>query len=258
MSLRVVVLGSGTAMPDVDRGPAGLAVSTADSAWWFDGGSGTLQRSARAGVDPLTLDGVVLSHHHPDHCADLVPLLFALRVAGRERPLRIVAGEGFEGLWSGLNAAWGKWITPPGGVVLTIIDRGAPQTLHLGDLTLRTAPAVHAAGALHLRAEQGGRSMTFSGDTGPSDALAALAAGTDLLVTECAATAGGSATHLSAADVVRLARAAHPHELWVTHINDHPDTPGRVDGEEVMAEVRAGLEGLTKVRRAADGDRWPA
>jgi len=25
-----------------------------------------------------------------------------------------------------------------------------------------------------------------------------------------------------------------------------------------MAEVRAGLEGLTTVRRAADGDRWPA
>lgn len=255
MSLRVVVLGSGTAMPDVDRGPAGLAVTTATSAWWFDCGSGTLQRSARAGVDPLTLDGVVLSHHHPDHCADLVPLLFALRVAGRQRPLRVIAGEGFERLWHGLNAAWGKWICPPGGVEVTLIDRSSPHTLQLGDLTLRTAPANHAAGALHLRAEHGGRSMTFSGDTGPSDALAELATTTDLLVSECGATADESATHLSAADVIALARAARPRELWVTHINDHASAPGRVDGDAVMAELSAGLVDLP-LRRARDGDRW--
>jgi ribonuclease BN (tRNA processing enzyme) len=82
--VRFTVLGSGTSVPDADRGPAGFLLQVGGRAWWIDGGSGTLQRTVRAGVDPRTLDGGFYSHHHPDHCADLVPLLFAMR-AGPDR-----------------------------------------------------------------------------------------------------------------------------------------------------------------------------
>ena len=59
--MRFTVLGSGTAVPDPDRGPAGFLVEVDGLAWLVDGGSGTLQRCARAGVDPRKLSGGVYS-----------------------------------------------------------------------------------------------------------------------------------------------------------------------------------------------------
>ncbi len=116
--MTLTVLGSGTSVPDVERGPCGLLVQTEAGAWLVDGGSGTLQRCARAGVDPRTLTGGVYSHHHPDHCADLVPLLFSMRVGPppRERDYPIWAAQGFSTFLTGLQGAYGRWIEPGRGI----------------------------------------------------------------------------------------------------------------------------------------------
>ena len=87
------MLGSGTSVPDPSRGPCGLLVQCEAGAWLIDGGSGTLQRCAKVGVDPRTLLGGIYSHHHPDHCADLVPLLFAMRVAHPREAMTTRSGQ---------------------------------------------------------------------------------------------------------------------------------------------------------------------
>lgn len=251
--LSLTVLGSGTSLPDPDRGPCGLLVRTQDGAWLIDGGSGTLQRCARAGVDPRTLSGGIYSHRHPDHCADLVPLLFAMRVGppARTADYPIWAGTGFAAYLEGLRHAHGRWITPGTGAVrLTELSTTAPDTADLGGITLRTAPANHGAGALHLRFEAHGTAIVFSGDTGPSPALATLAAGADLLVCECAAPdAAPIPGHLTPSSVAALVEAARPAAVWLTHF--YPS----VDPERALLTV--GRTGVP-VRRAADGDVWNA
>jgi ribonuclease BN (tRNA processing enzyme) len=245
--VRFWVLGSGTSVPDPERGPAGFLVQHAGQSWLVDGGSGTLQRCARTGCDPRTLDGGVYSHHHPDHCGDLVPLLFSMRVGPppRDRDYPIVAGEGFLRFFEGLCGVYGKWITPGKGAVrIDELSLSGPQERSLGGVRLLTRPANHTAGALHLRFEADGRSVVFSGDTGPSAELALLAQGADLLVCECAGDVEG---HLPPSAVAELVAQARPKQVWLTHL--YPD----VDPEHAVAEVAA--TGVP-VRRASDLDLW--
>ncbi len=245
--MTLTVLGSGTSVPDVERGPCGLLVQTEAGAWLVDGGSGTLQRCARAGVDPRTLTGGVYSHHHPDHCADLVPLLFSMRVGPppRERDYPIWAAQGFSTFLTGLQGAYGRWIEPGRGkVMLTELSIEGESVVDLGGVVLRTRPANHSACALHLRFEAGGDAVVFSGDTGPSPELVTLARGADLLVCECAGAVEG---HLSPDQVAEIVDQARPAEVWLTHL--YPD----VDPVRALAMV---AETGVPVRRAADLDRW--
>ena len=69
-----IVLGSGTTVPSPDRGPAGFLLRVGSEIYLIDGGSGTLQRCAKLGIDPRMLSGGFYSHRHPDHTGDLVPL----------------------------------------------------------------------------------------------------------------------------------------------------------------------------------------
>ncbi|MBW1879464.1 MAG: MBL fold metallo-hydrolase, partial [Deltaproteobacteria bacterium] len=110
--MRFIVLGSGTFLPDPARGPAGFLVQFGERTWLVDGGSGTLRRCAQAGVDPRRLDGGFYSHRHPDHCADLVPLLFAMGVGlhPRTSDYPIWAGEGFAEYTTALRHLYGDSI----------------------------------------------------------------------------------------------------------------------------------------------------
>ncbi len=252
--MRVTVLGSGTYIPDPDRGPAGFLVEEAGARVLVDGGTGTVGRLARAGVDARDLDAIVYTHRHADHCADLVPILFALCVPSptpRTRALPIWAGEGFAPFLTALQAAWGAWTVPstfPLRVVELPLD--APGRADLpGGLVLDTRPAVHGAGALHLRfTSASGRSVTFSGDTAPSPALADLARGTDLLVCECSLVDGQAIPgHLSPVHVVALVGESHPARVVLTHLYPRSDPDADV--------ARIAATGVPTVR-ARDGDAY--
>jgi ribonuclease BN (tRNA processing enzyme) len=250
--MRFTVLGSGTTVPDKDRGPAGFLLQRDGAQVLIDGGGGTIQRLARAGVDARDLDGGVYSHRHIDHCGELVPLLFTLRVGAdkpRQRDYPIWAGEGFERFLAQLKAVYPGWLegrlwSPR---VTELPLDGPGEALLPGGVTLRTLPANHAAGALHLRFESPeGGSLVFSGDTGPSEHLITLSRGADVLVTECAVEPndpyGG---HLCAEDIAQVVREARPKRVLLTHFY-----PG-VDVARALGLIAA--EGVD-VRRAEDGD----
>lgn len=250
--MRFTVLGSGTAKPDAERGPAGFLVEHGGARILVDGGSGTLQRLARIGVDATDLEGGVYSHRHVDHTGDFVPLLFAMCVPPRRKaPYPIWAGTGFSAFYDDLCEVYGKWIRPAGGLQVRELPLDAPGEARLpGGITLRTRPANHSAGALHLRFEAGGRAVVFSGDTGPSAGLTALASGADLLVTECAGSdAEPVRGHLCPSDIrdLLLATEAPPAAVWLTHFYAQVD--------EAMALSTVAEAGVA-VRRAADGDVW--
>jgi ribonuclease BN (tRNA processing enzyme) len=111
-SLTLTVLGSGTAIPRFDRFPAGYLVQGGGHALLVDCGPGVLRRLAQTGVGLDALDGVCLTHFHPDHCADVAALLFALRnraYHGR-KPLQVWAAPGLCEWLALLTAAW-PWLS---------------------------------------------------------------------------------------------------------------------------------------------------
>lgn len=249
--MRFVLLGTGTLVPDAERGPAGFLVERNGTRILVDGGSGTLQRLARYGVDARKLDAGVYSHWHLDHCGDLAPLLFAMRVGiggVRREQYPIWAGEGFREFLGKLEATFPGWIRSDnfGAVVQELSLQGPDAATLPGGIRLDTRPAVHSAGALHLRfTSPEGATVVFSGDTGPSPALAELATGVDLLVTECAAAEPDPwNSHLWPEAVAEVVARARPKRVLLTHFY-----PGL---EESLALEVVGRCGVP-VSRAWDG-----
>ena len=251
--MKFTVLGSGTSVPTVDRGPAGHLVRTATASVLVDGGSGTLQRCAKTGVDPTALTAGVYSHRHPDHCADLLPLLFAMKVGppARSNAYSLYGGEGWQAYLTQLQELYGKWILLPNGLNLTEFPLDGPGCAQLAsDLVLRTAPANHSASALHLRFESEGHAVVFSGDTGPSAALTELTRGADLLVCECAGSDEQPIPgHLWPTAIAEMVREAQPKTVWLVHM--YP----QVDPVQAVRTVES--TGIP-CRHASDGDTWDA
>jgi ribonuclease BN (tRNA processing enzyme) len=74
--------------------------------------------------------------------------------------------------------------------------------------------------ALGLRVESAGRTLAFSGDTGPHDGLAAIADGAELFVCECSlATPDPEGRHLSVEDVARLAPGWNAKRVVLVHLS---------------------------------------
>ena len=217
--MEIVVLGSGTAIPDPERGSPGIAVEVEGSLLFLDLGSGSLTRASRAGLSVEQTCGVLLSHLHPDHAADLVPLLFAFRNPEyrRTRELLLVGPAGISEYWESLRRVYGDWLATPGYScrVLSVVE----SDLRFGSWRLRTCAVPHGPPAVAYEITGAdGRRLVYSGDTDESDALAAFAAGADLLILECSFPEGQKRPgHLTPSGAGRIAAKAGCRQLLLTH-----------------------------------------
>ena len=75
------VLGSGTAIPHLRRGASGYAcIAPGGEVLLLECGPGSSRRWPAHGIELDRIAGIVVTHHHVDHCADLAPALFARNV----------------------------------------------------------------------------------------------------------------------------------------------------------------------------------
>jgi len=99
--MELTVLGSGSAMPVPDRAQAGYLLDDGDRSLLVDCGSGVLQRLAGTETGYEGVSTVLLTHHHLDHVAALLPLIKARWLAGEEH-LEVVGPAGTKSLLDGL------------------------------------------------------------------------------------------------------------------------------------------------------------
>ena len=228
--IRLHVLGAGGAVPTASHGPAAYWVEIDGHGLLLDPGPGALVRLVRQPGAPDRVDTVatvIFSHLHLDHTADLAPLLFALHsVLARETaPLDLIGPPGLAAFLEQLANLYGTWIEPRHREI-RVRELAAGDSFDLPAGGLATAFAADHAerqfGGDCLGwcfADRRGHRLVYSGDTGPCPALAAAAAGCDLLLAECStpddlATAG----HLSPGRVGDLARSAQPRRIVLTHL----------------------------------------
>lgn len=219
---RITLLGTGTCVPSLTRSASAALVQTEAETLLIDSGPGTMGRLLEAGVSIDELTGIFYTHTHPDHTAELVPLLFATKYPAcrRTRPLALYGGQGFGAFFDKLKGVYGEWMEPgPGLVRLTELSVAGADLFHQGDLSVRTAPVNHRPESLACRVGvSGGRSVVFSGDTGPSEALIALSHGADILVCECSTPdAGAVPGHLTPSLAGEVAKASQVGMLVLTH-----------------------------------------
>lgn len=248
--MRMIVLGCSGSGPGPSSPASGYLVETGDVRLVLDLGNGTLGALARH-LDPWRLDAVAFSHLHPDHCADFTALVVHRRYhpfpppdAGR---LPVYApGEAPDRF----AAAYAPDAAERAETDLTDAFDFHPHvdSVEIGDLTLRTAPVDHPCEAYALRVDHGGRSLVYSGDTGPCERLVELARGADVLLCEATWPHVTSAwdepptgVHLSGRQAGEHAAAAGVGRLLLTHV------PPWFDGEELRAEAKAAFDGEVTV-----------
>ncbi len=242
--MKIYTLGTGTLYPVAGQASAGIAVQVGDELLGFDMGRSVLNRYAEAGLDPLSLRHLQLSHLHPDHCCDLVPLLFAMNHApspARTEPLHITAPEGLENLMANLRRGW-KWLDPKYPFHL----REAEETsFEAGPARIQSAFLDHGSMAnLGYRIEAEDKVVVYTGDTERGDGLLNLAKAANILISECSFTDSQSeAAHMAPSRLGQLAQAAEVEKLVITHLYPSTDPAevergvrGHYDGEVVMAK----------------------
>jgi len=228
--IRFRILGAGGAIPTPTHTPAAYWVTVDGTPILLDPGPGALVRLVRSGDAPEGVDAierVLLTHLHPDHCADLLALLFALHspLTSSRAPLELFGPPGLLAYLEGLAHLYGSWTTPRQRK-LCCREWVAGEELTLpGGGTVRPFAVNHpqdrlvTAGCLGYRfADQAGHTAIFSGDTGPCAALTEAATAADLLVVECSAPDGlGVAGHMTPTDVGQLCAQAQPQRVALTH-----------------------------------------
>jgi ribonuclease BN (tRNA processing enzyme) len=215
------VIGSSPAMPRPGGACSSYLVRTRDTEVLFDIGPGAVGKLQLA-TDYAHLDAIVVSHMHPDHFFDLVPLRYGLKYGPSARTDRLP-------LW-----------LPPGGCdvlanLANLVGHGAhpdffddvldvreyePSSLTIGDMHLSFCRTRHYIAAFAVRAERNGASVTYSADTAPCDAVVELARNTSVFLCEAALGLDceeGERGHCSAYEAGEMAQRAGVRRLVLTH-----------------------------------------
>ncbi|MCU0584617.1 MAG: MBL fold metallo-hydrolase [Desulfobacterales bacterium] len=221
--LKVTILGSGTCVPSLTRSACSVLIEAGGRKWLFDCGPGTLRRLLEAGVQIFDVDYLCFSHLHPDHTADLVPLLFATKYPDgvrRRRRLTVVAGRGFADFFGRLRNAYGDWIMI-GDDMFTVLEMATDRrdARELDGRRIETAPMNHTPQSIAFRITgPAGRSVVYSGDTDTTENLIDLARNADLLICESAFPESHSVPgHLTPARAGEIAARARVGRLVLTH-----------------------------------------
>lgn len=218
--MEIIILGSGTGVPSLKRGSPGFLIKADKQSILLDSGSGTLGKMLRAGVTYKEVDAVLYSHFHPDHSADLVPLIFACEYHDdpRTQDLRILGGYGFRDYFEGLRSVYGSWIEPQ--TFRIHIQEVLADDIEIGDVRITTLPLDHAPESVGYRlTSPTGRIVVYSGDTDYCRNIVELTRGADLLLVECSFPEGQKVKgHLTPALAGRIAREAGCTRLVLTHL----------------------------------------
>jgi ribonuclease Z len=273
--LAVLLVGTGTPLPDRSRAGPSTLIAAGDSYYVVDAGLDSVRNLLLWHVPLQKIAGVFITHLHSDHIPELGELRLQTWVAGRRTPLKVYGPPGIERVVAGFNEAYaldagyrtkhhGAAFLPPDAATMIAVPVAADSVaLDAGGLKVRAILVDHGPvkPAYGYRFDFHGRSVTVSGDTVADENLAHAALGSDVLVheglsPELVGILGAAMTkvgrwraakimhdipgyHTSPVEAARIANEAHAKLLVFTHLL--PVLP------DAIAE-RAFLRGVSDVR----------
>lgn len=215
---KLIFLGTSSAVPDKNHENTHLILVGERQVVLVDCVSNPVVRLGLAGVDPLDVTELVLTHFHPDHVSGVPLLLMDMWLLGRVRALHVyglqVVLEKIQQIMAMYE--WHKWpeFFPVHFHAVPPVERSL--LLDGPEFRLYASPVRHMIPTIGLRVESiaTGRIAAYSCDTEPCDEVARLAEGADILIHEAT---GAEMGHSSAVKAAETARKAEVATLYLIH-----------------------------------------
>jgi ribonuclease BN (tRNA processing enzyme) len=212
--MRMTVLGGCGAWPAAGQACSGYLIEQDGFRLLIDPGYAILPRLLMY-TDATRIDAVLVSHGHPDHCADLNPLLRA-RVLRSDPAATALAVYALPGSLDAVLALDRPGMLASG---YQLHDLGPGE---IGPFTVDTRMLPHFVPNAGVRLTAGGATLAYTGDTGPSPEVARLARDADVLLADASfvdEVAAEDTPYLSSAsEAARQATVAGVGRLVLTHL----------------------------------------
>ncbi|MBC7841108.1 MAG: MBL fold metallo-hydrolase [Gemmatimonadaceae bacterium] len=263
---QIVILGTGTPIPDPDRTGPAIAIVVDSTVYLFDAGTGVVRRAAAAaklGITALRaskLGMLFLTHLHSDHTMGLNDVLFTPWIQSRAQPLELYGPPGTARLANGIVDAYsedlGERLAASGGPIpgafranVHEISEGVVYTDDRVSIRAFDVPHAGWKHAFGYRIQTPDRLIVISGDARANPAIARECNGCDVLIHEVYSDAGFATippvrqkyhanAHTSATQLGDIATQAKPkllvlyHQLYFT-----------ASDSTLVAEVKSGFSG---------------
>lgn len=250
---RVVLLGTGTPVPDPDRsGPATLIVVD-DRAYLVDFGPGVVRRAEAAtlrgvaAAQPGNLKVAFVTHLHSDHTAGYSDLILTGWTSGRSVPLDVYGPSGLQLMTDHILQAYRIDIETrtnpdgpmrdagrsPDGWKVNAHEIKAGVIYKDEKVTVTAFSTKHAMESYGYRFDTPDRSIVISGDTNPVEGTINACNGCDVLIHEAqpvellarlpkSIQSFASKYHTTTEQLAELARKAKPKLLVIYHTISFP------------------------------------
>jgi ribonuclease BN (tRNA processing enzyme) len=243
---QVVLLGTGTPVPDPDRSGPATAIVVGDSAYLIDFGPGVVRRAQAAvlqrgitALEPGSLKVAFVTHLHSDHTAGYSDLIFTGWTSGRSVPLEVYGPTGLNAMTGHILEAYRIDIetrTNPEGNQRAIADGWKVNSHEIkpgviykdANVTVTAFATKHAMESYGYRFDTPDRRIVISGDTSPTEETVKACSGCDVLIHDAQTLdlytkmpermhAFTTKYHTTTAQLATLATEAKPKLLVVYH-----------------------------------------
>ena len=284
----VVMLGTGTPLPDPGRTGPATAIIANGNPYLVDAGTGIVRRAAAArdkgvrALEPTNLRIAFLTHLHADHTLGLPDLMITPWIMGRKEPLELYGPQGTQEMVNHILEAYaadrkirteGMEHSNNSGWKVNVHEINPGVVFKDANVTVTAFAVRHGnVNAYGYRFTTPDRTIVISGDTSPTDAIAENCHGCDILISEAYTKASFDlvplewqkyrlAFHTSSQELGAIAANAKPGLLILYHRGNAGCDQMRTsscreagDEEHLLKEVRQAYSG--KVVAAHDLDLY--
>lgn len=235
-SMEVTFLGTGSAIPS-GRVQSGILVrKDRHPPLLMDCGSGVLHNLHRSPLEFDDVGHVLLTHNHLDHMNDIMPLIKADWLVGKEE----LVLYGPPGTLDTVDQLFDAFDYMKDRIELEVNEINPGNSFNVGGWSVDTLHTKHSVESMAFRLEG---NFVYSGDTEPFEAMADFADGCSVLVHDCSFPDDiDVGNHTRPQGLAGILEGCSVDRVYLTHLYPH------VNGNEerMLETVREGFDGVVE------------